>query len=401
MSRPRKGPRLYLRTGRGRAAKYVILDGAREISTGCGQDRAAQAEAAFADYLAGKYIPPPSAGKSLDQILIADVLTAYLTEHAPHTASAEFIGHTSAPVLEWWGDKTLANVRGASCRAYVAWRTAQRVLNAKRNVSAATARHELKTMRAAINHWHREHGPLPSVPAVTLPEGAPPRESWITRDEAARAIRAARRTRQVGHIARVILIGVYTGTRPGALLGLGWLPSPTNGWFDLDAGLLYRRGTGARRTKKRQTPAKIPDRLLPHLKRWRRLDMELSRKPMLQVIHYGGKPVTKLRNSWRKVMSIAKIGNEVTPHILRHTAATWLMQGGADLYEAAGFLGMSPQMLDEVYGHHHPDFQAGAANAQRSRRRTAREQKSDAPKECPKNHRQTAAQNGNQRNTTS
>jgi hypothetical protein len=30
------------------------------------------------------------------------------------------------------------------------------------------------------------------------------------------------------------------------------------------------------------------------------------------------------------------------------------MQAGVDKWEAAGFLGMSVEMLDRVYGHHHP-----------------------------------------------
>ena len=37
----------------------------------------------------------------------------------------------------------------------------------------------------------------------------------------------------------------------------------------------------------------------------------------------------------------AELSKEVTPHILRHTAATWLMQAGVDLWEAAGFLGIT------------------------------------------------------------
>ena len=31
-----------------------------------------------------------------------------------------------------------------------------------------------------------------------------------------------------------------------------------------------------------------------------------------------------------------------------------MMQNGADLWDAAGFLGMSMQTLQQVYGHHHP-----------------------------------------------
>jgi hypothetical protein len=30
---------------------------------------------------------------------------------------------------------------------------------------------------------------------------------------------------------------------------------------------------------------------------------------------------------------------------------------------AAGFLGMSPEVLQETYGHHHPDYLQGAATA--------------------------------------
>src|SRR4029450_5574306 len=54
---------------------------------------------------------------------------------------------------------------------------------------------------------------------------------------------------------------------------------------------------------------------------------------------------------------------DVTPHTLRHTAATWLMQKGVELWQASGFLAMSEKTLVEVYGHHHPDFMREAAEA--------------------------------------
>ena len=45
------------------------------------------------------------------------------------------------------------------------------------------------------------------------------------------------------------------------------------------------------------------------------------------------------------------------------------MQRGVSIWEAAAFLGMSPEVLQEVYGHHHPDYlqSAAAAIAQRDR----------------------------------
>jgi integrase len=85
------------------------------------------------------------------------------------------------------------------------------------------------------------------------------------------------------------------------------------------------------------------------------------------VIHYQGTQVRKLRNSWPTVARLAGATKSDAPHIVRHTAATWQMQAGTPLYEAAGYLGMSPETLWEVYGHHHPDFQKGAASASNRR----------------------------------
>jgi integrase len=372
MPRPRKGPRLYLRKRErfGRASTWVILDGARETCTGCGEGELEAAERALQAYLGKKYTPPKTADR-LEAILIADVMNHYVSERGPTVARPDFIKSTAAPIIDWWGTKTLAEIRGGTCREYVTWRTAQ-------GVGDQTARHDLKTLRAAINYYHREYGPLPSVPALTLPDKAETRERWLTRDQAALMIRLARAGRYTRFLARAILIGVYTGTRPGAMLRLKWLPSPSSGWFDLDNKVLYRRGHGEAVTKKRRKPARIPERLLPHLARWRAMDMAGNaggkrvwangkrprpRDPIVHAIHFYGRPVRKLRRSWDGVRRKAGLGEEMTPHVLRHTAATWLMQAGVDAFEAAGFLSMSVETLLDVYGHHHPDFQDQAARA--------------------------------------
>src|SRR5262245_50725323 len=150
MPRRRKGPRLYLRPRAGRPSTWVIRDRVHEVGTGCGEGELERAEQALERYIASKYSPPQKIGNQLQDILIADVMTAYLREHAPHTQSAEFIKHTASPIIDWWGAKTLADIRGSTCREYVAWRL-------KSKVSAQTARHDLKTLRAAINHYHREY----------------------------------------------------------------------------------------------------------------------------------------------------------------------------------------------------------------------------------------------------
>jgi len=48
---------------------------------------------------------------------------------------------------------------------------------------------------------------------------------------------------------------------------------------------------------------------------------------------------------------------------MRHTAATWLMQGRVDMWQAAGYLGMTKETLEKTYGHHHPDHQGQVGEA--------------------------------------
>ena len=71
--------------------------------------------------------------------------------------------------------------------------------------------------------------------------------------------------------------------------------------------------------------------------------------------------MTSVRKSFAAAARAAGIDRHITPHICRHTAATWAMQQGSDIWQAAGYLGMSPQVLERVYGHHHPDFQQDVA----------------------------------------
>ena len=68
-----------------------------------------------------------------------------------------------------------------------------------------------------------------------------------------------------------------------------------------------------------------------------------------------------MHTAWPQAIARSGLDDSVTPHTLRHTRATWLMQAGIDPWEAASSLGMTIQMITQHYGHHHPDFQKRAA----------------------------------------
>jgi integrase len=383
MSRPGKGARLWLRpekrnhdgTLRERAV-WVIRDGPRKISTGCPPQNRAGAEGALGEHLADKYKPNRAGGRHPSEILIADVLAIYLTDVAPRHAREDETKQRVLTLDAWWAEKTLAEVNGTNCRAYVEYRTRQtwkaarpkKTGTAPRMVTAAAARRELEDLRAAINH-HRREGLCSEIVSVVLPPRADARERWLTRSEAARLLWAAWRARQVmrdkatlravgRHVARFILVGLYTGTRSAAICGAALMPRVDRGHVDLEQGVFYRRAVGRRQTKKRQPPVKLPPRLLAHMRRW--AAHGLARKT---VVEWNGKPVESVRKGFATAVEAAGLGADVTPHILRHTCATWLMQGGVNLWDAAGFLGMTVQQLEATYGHHHPDYQQEAITA--------------------------------------
>jgi integrase len=260
----------------------------------------------------------------------------YASEHVPHTRRSKDAAYLIGVLSSWWGHRRLSEVTAKSCRAYAASRT------------QSSARRSLEILRAAIGYWHREHGPLPSVPAVVLPPKSEPREKWLTRAEAARLLWAAR---HIEHVKRFILLGLRTGSRSGAIFSLSW------DRIDFAAGVMRRRGYGETESRtKRAPPVRLGKRILQFLRRWRRMDGDRGK----YVVHWGGKKINKgFGGVWDRTCKEA--GVEATPHTLRHTRATWLMQRGISPWEAAGHLGMSVEILQKVYAKHSPDFQKLAA----------------------------------------
>lgn len=409
MPRRTKGPRLYLRPARPakrQDAGWVIRDGAKEISTGCGPERVGEAEQALRAYLETKWSPAVAAGSDgvcdPADVLVADVLTLYATEKGPRAPDPSALKARLAALLDFWGEDTLNDIRRSRCQDYVAHRIRQPIKTAKdpktaRRVTDQGARRELEDLSAAIGYWHDEH-PLSRRPKVVLPPKAESTRDALSRKEAARLLRAAmgwrldkrterwkrlqgssRANRQ--HLRRFCLIGLYTGTRPGVITKLLWEESPTQAWVDLDAGIIYRRGKQERDHKTKRRPlVKIPARLLAHMRRWReqdRLATDLARQAHLlagglpgeapqlsSVVHHGGRPlVGKVRTGFAGIVRDAGLDPKVTPHWMRHTCATWLMEADVPPWEAAGFAGMTTKTLEDCYGHHRPSHQARARKA--------------------------------------
>lgn len=374
MSRRRLPARLWLRpANHDREATWIILDAGKQYRTGCRPDARTEAEARLIEHIAAKHDPAAQLARHPSQVQIADVLSIYLDEVVPMQARPSKVASRIGRLLDWWGDKRLSEINPGTCRGYTAVR--------KRGGS----RRDLEDLRAAVNH-HAKRGLHKGYVEVELPEKGQARAHWLTRDEVARLVwacwrhgRAVRlpRGRSSGtlvesewhdlrHIARFILMGVYTGSRSGTIFNASIYAGPKRSFLDLENGIFYRLAEGATATNKRQPPAPIPRGLLAHLRRWR--DKGIISQ---YAVEWQGRPVRSIKVGWKRAVDLSGIQKKIVPHTLRHTAATWLMQQGVGLWEAAGYLGMSEQVLKDTYGHHHPDFLRNAA-ARIGQKRNAR-----------------------------
>ena len=116
-----------------------------------------------------------------------------------------------------------------------------------------------------------------------------------------------------------VLLGLYTGRRKEAILSLRW-PQVN---FEAKRSISRSQVENGRTSEEdRPNPPSAS-------RRARRRGSELG-----YVLHVDGRRIGDIKKGFAAACERAGLEN-VTPHTLRHTAATWLMQAGTDVWEAA------------------------------------------------------------------
>jgi integrase len=323
-------PRLCRIAGRD---TWHIYHARRRLSTGC-TDRAA-AEAVLASYLKEHDRP------QLAVVSVAVILERYLADRRDRAIpGAERLAWAHKPLTRILGAKPPDAISEAECRRYTARRRDD-------GVADATIRTELQALRAALR-WAADPARrlIDAAPRIDMPSRPEPRLRWLTRDEAARLLAACK----AHHVKLFVTIALHTGARSGAILALTW------DRVDMDRRLVDFREPGRTRTRKRRVPAPTNDTLHAALAEAR------AAATTEYVIEWAGAPVARIKHAFRDTATRANL-HGVTPHVLRHTAVTWMLQAGVDPWQAAGLVGMTIEMVQQVYGHHHPDHLRHAARA--------------------------------------
>lgn len=273
--------------------------------------------------------------------VVSDILADYSEEHAPHTASPASIGYAVKNLLPFFGDLSVEEITKAKCQEYSKFR---------KPAKNETIRKELNIFKAALNHDYEENR-IEKVPPVWMPPPGESKDRWLTRKEAAALLLEARKG--PWYLPWFILISLYSGQRKGAVLNLTW------DRVDLENGKInWQYGI---RTNKRRPKQPMPDELKMFLRYISRYGTRGF------VLHKDGEKLGEIKKALSGALKRAKI-KDVTPHTLRHTAVTWMLQSGTDIWSISGFTGISLKTIENTYGHHASDYMEEARTSSKRAR---------------------------------
>lgn len=343
MPRPKTERPTYSLAKRGDVFYIQWWEDGRARRLSCRSSNQSEARRFLAEFIAGLDAPEiphaPTVGAILD---------GYLADREPRTHSAT-IRQCCDTLKRHLADLPIDLLTKEQVRRYT---DARRKMGAQgaaaqhrkivRPISDGTIIRELGVLRAALAWAVRERW-IVSAPHVERPSAPQPRERWLTQEEAGRLLEVA----SAPHIKLFIALALYTAARAGAILQLTW------NLIDLKSGTI---NLGESRGKKRRATIPITDEL--HI-----LLEEASQAATCPfVIEYGGLPVASIKTGFRAAVRRAELSG-VTPHVMRHTAATWMVQRNVPIGMIAAWLGDSEHMIQSVYGHHSPEWLKQAAAA--------------------------------------
>lgn len=221
---------------------------------------------------------------------------------------------------------------------YIAGRTAAR----------STIRAELTYLRAGWNHAVQKRIlPSTELPVLgPLPAGSPPRARWLTVEEMKRLRAAA--DAEGGRVRLFIWIALEAPARRTAIQDLRW------DQVDWETGVIHFLPEGEAQSRKRRPSVPISRALLPVLEA-----AYAERSPTdPYVIGAGG----RVNSGVARVAAAAGLKG-VTPHVLRHTAATHMARRGTPLFHIAKVLGNTVEQVEKVYAKHSPEWLRGAVDS--------------------------------------
>lgn len=361
MPRHNQGP--YLSEERNAHGFYEIrwTENARSKRKSTGEGDYRKAQRIYAEFLLAldEVAAPEATG-----ILTADVIKAYLADKPdvmdPNSQEVTF-GHLAAH----FGLLAVTEIEEDDVSAYLDARAEGLVSFVDKNgktrgglkAGPGTVRRELGMLSTAIGHCitkkkFKDARGQPLLkphdkPHIELPPAPEARDRWLSRDEARTFLTACQAESVNGELTRVYRYAammLFTAARRETVFSLTW------DRILIDRGLIQFQKPGRRVTKKRRGWVPIGAELKPILEQARR---EAETDFYLDT-------ATPPYHAWRR--AVKRCGIKASPHVMRHTWATWAAQDGVSLFDIAGVLHDTVATVEKKYAHHCPEHLRNAVN---------------------------------------
>lgn len=235
---------------------------------------------------------------------------------------------------------TPARVTTRHVRAFVAWLSEQ-----------GYAKTTISRRLAALRTWFRflcRQGTISANPCDGLrgPRHDKKLPHFLTGDEVGKLLSAPIGEGPLVLRDRAILETLYSaGLRVGELAGLNVAD------LDLDGGTLTARGKG-----KRERLAMLGDPAVAAIQAWLEVRDTLGPRAAKQsavfLNKHGGRLTTRsMARLLEKYLALAGLDSRTSPHTLRHSFATHLLDAGADIRSVQELLGHKSLTTTQVYTH--------------------------------------------------
>jgi len=358
----------------------------RQRRASLGTKDEAETEALFKAFLIRKGEKMNDAAKSGAVYTIADLWAFYMI-HLAKGRSLKRAEYVWKYCLEpHFGHLTVEQVDDFAVQPYIAKRISGKLSCPGRGgrrtgkpVAPTTVRNELVLLLACMNYCsHRDYKKQLFDPALIrafdMPEASKPRDRALTDEEMdALLAAAAARSQAEGKLSRIelfIRLAYQTAGREFAIRTLTFDPRRVN--FEHDCIDLNDRHRSKKKDKNRAT-VRMHESLKVVL---RRALAESDQSVPLEKRYVLGHP-GQIWPTFQRVVFEAGLAPQgwtsparskvptstgISPHTLRHTAATNMARAGIPLSHIAEFLGNTIAMVERVYKHLQPDHLKAAAD---------------------------------------
>jgi integrase len=268
---------------------------------------------------------------------VAGLWSAYINANEGKPATRRMLSEWKA-LGPHFGHLEPANIRPQTCDDY----TEKRRKAGRQDGTIWTELGDLATVLS----WAHKQGYCSAAPHIKRPTKPDPKDRYLTEAEITKLLAAATSP----HIRLAIILMLGTAGRIGAILDLTW------DRVEFGENYIKLAKPDHMRRKGRAT--------VPMNGMVRAALAEAKQVAMTgHVIEWAEQPVKSIKTGFNRTVKDAGL-SDVTPHVLRHTAAVHMAKNGVPMSMIAQYLGHNDDRITQrVYARFAPDHMAQASEA--------------------------------------